>query len=246
MEIEGDMVSCLLDSGSQVSTMSISYFNRHLSNIFLLHPIAKLVTIEAANGLPITYLRFVQVNIELAPDLTACQASTSILMFVCPDKPYSHDVPIILGTNVLNEICSKTDAEQRSPPALENVLNTFRVAEAIRDGHIGNIRVCSRRAIVIRPGDTVVVRGRCTFWQYNQPYPALVEGMNTQPANQDGLAMVSALVTMQPFSRPVVKVPVQNLTGDNIRLPDCFESYPPTHARTKQNSCTIPRMGCLE
>ena len=219
VEIEGDRVSCLLDSGSQVSTMSISYFNRHLSDSFSLHPIGKLVTIEAANGLPIPYLGFVQVNIELAPDLTACQASTSVLMFVCPDTPYTTDVPIILGTNVLHEICSQTDAEQRSLPALDNVLKTFRAAEAIRDGHIGKVRVCSRRAIVIRPGDTVVVRGRCTSRQHDQPYPAIVEGMSTQPASQDGLAVVSAVVTMQPVSRPVVKVPVQDLTGHNIRLP---------------------------
>ena len=151
VDIEGDRVSCLLDSGSQGSTMSISYFNRHLSDTFSLHQIGKLVTIEAANGLPIPYLGFVQVNIELAPDLTACQASTSVLMFVCPDTSYINGVPVILGTNVLNEICSQTDAEQRSLPALHNVLNTFRAAEASRDGHIGKVRVCTRRAIVIRP-----------------------------------------------------------------------------------------------
>ena len=171
-------------------------------------------------------------------------------MFVCPDTPYINDVPIILGTNVLNEVCSQTDAEQWSLPALDNVLKTFRAAEAIRDGHIGKVRVCSRRAIVIRPGDTVVVRGRCTSRQHDQPYPAIVEGMSTQPASQDGLAVVSALVTMQPVSRPVVKVPVQNLTGHNIRLPAravFAELFLPVWIRPIGTGYTKPQVtaGCM-
>ena len=64
-----------------------------------------------------------------------------------------------------------------------------------------------------------MVRGRCTSRQHDQLYPVIVEGMSTQPANQNGLAVVSALVTMQPVFHPMVRVPVENFTGHTIRLP---------------------------
>ena len=65
-ELEGSYTRCVLDSGSQVSTISASHYNDYLACKFALHPVDILVTIEAANGFPINYLGYVQVSICMA------------------------------------------------------------------------------------------------------------------------------------------------------------------------------------
>ena len=50
-QIEGKMCKCLLDTGSQITTLSESYYKRYLSHIPL-HDIGNLLQVEAANGSP--------------------------------------------------------------------------------------------------------------------------------------------------------------------------------------------------
>ena len=215
VELEGSYTRCLLDSGSQVSTLSASHYNDHLACKFALHPVDSLITIEAANGLPIKYLGYVQVSINLASIVTTCRERKHVLMFVCPDTAYSRSVPIVLGTNVLDALCDSSDRHQGTP-AVVSLLKSFQAVRALHndeDGHVGKVTVCSRRAVVIQPGCTVSVRGKCHARQLGGSYPAVADGPANTPASRDGLALVSSLVTVSEYSHSTVRVPVQNLTG---------------------------------
>ena len=222
VEVEGIRVRCLLDSGSQISTISVSHFNQHLAGSHTLHPIAALVTIEAANGLPISYEGFVQVGISVTSDHAARQDHMNVLMFVCPDTSYSCGVPVVLGTNVLSALCEdQVESTLRGNAELAEVLSSFQAIESFRKdhaGHVGEVRVCSRRAIVVPPGETVYVRGRCHARRLGQSYPAIAEGILTEHTDRDGLSVVSTLITVPRFSRSTVRIPVQNLTGHSISL----------------------------
>ena len=55
VELEGSDTRCLFDYGSQVSTISASHYNNYLAGKFELSPMDNLLTIEADNGLPITF-----------------------------------------------------------------------------------------------------------------------------------------------------------------------------------------------
>ena len=124
VEVEGIRVRCLLDSGSQISTISVSHFNQHLAGSHTLHPIAALVTIEAANGLPISYEGFVQVGISVTSDHAARQDHMNVLMFICPDTSYSCGVPVVLGTNVLSALCEdQVESTLRGNAELAEVLS---------------------------------------------------------------------------------------------------------------------------
>ena len=215
VELEGSYTRCLLDSGSQVSTVSATHYNDHLACKFALHPVDSLITIEAANGLPIKYLGYVQVSINLASIVTTCRERKHVLMFVCPDTAYSRSVPIVLGTNVLDALCDSSDRHQGTP-AVVSLLKSFQAVRALHndeDGHVGKVTVCSRRAVVIQPGCTVSVRGKCHARQLGGSYPAVADGPANTPASRDGLAVVSSLVTVSEYSHSTVRVPVQNLTG---------------------------------
>ena len=136
-------------------------------------------------------------------------------MSVCPDTAYSGDVPVVLGTNVLDALCESSDRHQ-GMPAVVSLLKSFQAVRALHndeDGHGGKVTVSSRRAIVIQPGCTVFVRGTCRAMQFGRPYPAVADGPTDLQVHRDGLAVVSSLVTVSQYSRTVVKVPVKNLTG---------------------------------
>lgn len=65
MKLKGVTVSCLLDSGSQVSTSSEGFFKEHLADIGNnIHPAFEWLKITAANGLDIPYIGYVELDVE--------------------------------------------------------------------------------------------------------------------------------------------------------------------------------------
>ena len=215
VELEGSYTRWLLDSGSQVSTISANHYNDHLACEFALHPVDSLVTIEAANGLPINCIGYVQVSIGMASIVATCGGRKNVIMFVCPDTAYSRSVPDVLGTNVLDALCDSSDRHQGTH-AVVGLLKSFQAVRALHndeDGNVGKVTVCSRRAVVIQPGCTVSVRGTCRAKQLGGPYPAVADGPTNTQASRDGLAVVSSLVTVSHYSHSTVRVPVHNRTG---------------------------------
>ena len=85
---------------------------------------------------------------------------TNVLMYVCPHTTYSSDVPVVLGTNVLSTLCDdQVDSTVRGNAELAQVLSSFQAIESLRncrDEHVGEVRVCSRRAVIIPPGKLFV------------------------------------------------------------------------------------------
>lgn len=64
VKINGNNFLCLLDTGSEVSTITSKFYNTYLSNLELsdTRPFLKLV---AANNLQIPYLGFVEVDVDI-------------------------------------------------------------------------------------------------------------------------------------------------------------------------------------
>lgn len=65
VQISGVPVKCLLDTGSEISTISESFFRQHLlgkeEDVF---PAAKWLKLTAANSLPIPYMGYVELDME--------------------------------------------------------------------------------------------------------------------------------------------------------------------------------------
>ena len=65
MKLEGVHVRCLLDSGSQVSTITESFFNKHFRHRRSeLLDTNKWITLTAANGLEIPYIGYLELEFE--------------------------------------------------------------------------------------------------------------------------------------------------------------------------------------
>lgn len=88
-------VTSLWDSGSQVSTVSESFAKELNLEIF---PLTKL-TVEAAGDNVIPYLGYVEAKVQVEPDVVLY-----VLLLVVHDTRFSKAIPVLLGTNALEEI----------------------------------------------------------------------------------------------------------------------------------------------
>ena len=102
--VNDKQVVALLDTGSMVSTMSISLCSLLKLSI---QPLDKVFSIKGAGGHEIPYLGIVEAVIRSAKeDVT----SVPVILLVVPDTEYHSRVPVVLGTNVLSLLRGKVPA----------------------------------------------------------------------------------------------------------------------------------------
>ena len=102
LEINNVSTRALLDTGSCVSILSKSFYDQHLSHIEI-KPLDKILHIECADGNALPYLGYIEVcitKVEGIPELT----SLACIFLVVPETNYNSETPILLGTNILNEL----------------------------------------------------------------------------------------------------------------------------------------------
>ena len=105
--IEGHKLNCLLDTGSQVTTIPLSFFHTHLSH----HSLKSLddlldveLQIEGANGEAVPYLGYVELNLLFPEVFWGKETEVPTLVLVVPDV---NSVPqILIGTNSLDVLYS--------------------------------------------------------------------------------------------------------------------------------------------
>ena len=93
--LEGHLVTSLLDTDSQLSMISRSFCEQHGLEI---QPLSKLVGCDAVNRTEIEYEGFVELNFQVP----GRNFSEDHLFLVVPPIEYHKEVPVIVGTYVLD------------------------------------------------------------------------------------------------------------------------------------------------
>ncbi len=110
IQINDINTTALLDTGSCVSLLSKGFYDSHLSSTEI-KPLAQLLHIECADGNALPYLGYIEVELGVMDDLR--QTTTMPCMFlVTPDTPYTIKTPILLGTNILQELVTECRGSQ--------------------------------------------------------------------------------------------------------------------------------------
>lgn len=97
VSINGVRTRALLDTGSCVSVLSETFYREHLGSEDL-KTLSDILSIECADGQPLPYLGYVEVELSVG-GVTGLEPKDCILLVV-PDTQYSTTTPVILGTNV--------------------------------------------------------------------------------------------------------------------------------------------------
>ena len=105
MCVNGYQCRGLLDSGSQVTIISRSFYSKYLSETVSMHDLAACeLDIKGSGGQNVLYNGFVKVQMRLPNPVVGTNEEVEIWALICPDSSYTLKVPIIVGTNTFRSL----------------------------------------------------------------------------------------------------------------------------------------------
>ena len=217
VKVNGTGATALVDSGSQVTIISETFYKKYLTSVPLEQPSIDLV-INGAGGHKVPYLGCVRVSMELPEDIAGTREIIDTIAVVSPDTPFSTRVPIIVGTNTIRRLASayqllSGDKEQRTRLRCEMV---FACNEAIgnKDGRLASVRLVGK-AVTIPAQSVMDLKGSTDLDQLATRDAVLIQEPIVD-ALPDGLAVLASKVSTDTLSR--MRVTVVNSSDVPIKL----------------------------
>lgn len=130
IQIKGNHFNCLLDSGSQVTTIPYSFYNTYLSD-HPIKPLNDLLEVEGANGQAVPYPGYIEINMTFPADFLGSSINVDTLALVVPDVQQSPPM-ILVGTNTLDVAYSKhcdTLSEQSFLPTGSGYIAVYKILQ---------------------------------------------------------------------------------------------------------------------
>lgn len=101
ISIAGEKCHCLLDTGSQVTTVPKSFYEQYLTG-YPIHSINDILEVEGANGLSVPYEGYIEVDITFPEEFLGVSAQVPTIALVVPNvKPHNQSM-VLVGTNTLD------------------------------------------------------------------------------------------------------------------------------------------------
>lgn len=162
IQIEGKEVNCLLDTGSQVTTIPRSYYERYITRLPI-KSLEHLLEVEGANGQAVPYLGYVELNLKFPKYFPGMEAEVPTLALIVPDL--TNVLQILIGTNSLDVLYADCTQEENSAckslfygyQAVINVLEKRNQQASI--GTVGCVKLKGNQPEVVPAGCTVVLDG---------------------------------------------------------------------------------------
>lgn len=145
VEINGQPIKCLLDTGAEVSTISEMFYKQFLHQQDITDT-RKFLRLSAANKITIPYLGYIEVDLKIQDQLFS---DVGMLVETVTTDPNA--VQVILGCNVLKHIRTACQCDNviMKDPIWNNVMSVLALAENEVDVKIGLVKVAGRETIRI-------------------------------------------------------------------------------------------------
>ena len=160
VDINGLTCKALLDTGATVSSISKSWYDK-LDNVEM-HSLQQILLVECADGQHLPYLGYVEMEVGI-PGFLENQIA---LCLVVPDTGYNQQVPVLLGTNVLQPLGKQLQGKLDKHSQLGAVWSsTFayihqqHVSISRNKGCLGIIKCNSFDTILVSRNERVIVPG---------------------------------------------------------------------------------------
>ena len=211
----------LLDSGSQVTTVSKSYYDNHLSDFPLL-PLSEILEVEVAGGDKLGYFGVVELDLQFTESGDKQIYATPVL--VVKDTSFNSKVPFIIGKNVIQPCLKRCkeiggDRYQQRLTLSDSWRLALQCASAQEKcSHLDNLGVlqCTKQ-VIVPSNQSVIVHGLGRL-EGCRKTSVITEGSSTLPC---GLAVVPTLQQVETneksYSR--IGVSIHNLTPHDVTLP---------------------------
>uniref|UniRef100_A0A3Q1HDU2 Gypsy retrotransposon integrase-like protein 1 n=1 Tax=Acanthochromis polyacanthus TaxID=80966 RepID=A0A3Q1HDU2_9TELE len=220
--VDGTHCESIMDSGSQVTTISESFHKKHLSHLPI-QPVHALLEIEGAGGQNVPYLGYIQTNITFPKNVTGTEQELVVLVLVVPECHFNSQIPLLVGTNALLRLYGKL-LEQDGPKFIHKLhskqfaMILQHVAQTQRnDTHSCNVMLHSKRPVTIPAKHKICITGNVRLRKNNQNTSFVLEP-HEQYKLPGGLLLESALVDIPFNANNKVPVIVHNVSEHSVTL----------------------------
>lgn len=222
--IGGIQHECLIDSGSQVTTISKSFRDSHLAS-HPLCPLANLIEVEGAAGQRVPYIGYIEIDILFPETFTGSPKTVSTLALVVPDSSVSVHVSVLIGTNAL-DVLYEGFSEEIGEPVLENCayavliqhLHSLYKNKTQDKNRVNKVKLLHKKAIVVPAGQKVAIDGY-TRNVNSLPGTTLLVDFPSHSYLPSGLTFCSYVMSSPRQTSFKVPVLLKNETPHSITVP---------------------------
>lgn len=220
--IGGMPCESIMDSGSQVTTISESFHKRHLSHLPI-QPIHALLEIEGAGGQNVPYLGYVQTHITFPENIAGKEQHLVVLALVVPECHFNSKIPLLIGTNVLLRLYGQL-LEQDGPKFIHKLHSKqfAMILQHVAQVQRSDVQSCpvmlqSKKPVLIHANQKLCLMGNVRLRKNNQNTGFVLEP-HEQYKLPGGLLVESSLVDIPFNGRNRVPVIVHNVNEHSVTL----------------------------
>ncbi|KAK3104940.1 hypothetical protein FSP39_013542 [Pinctada imbricata] len=212
--------TALLDTGSSISTISRSAYEKFLS-FYPLEPVTDLLMIKCADGESLPYDGFITATLS-TKNTALTEEPLEAIFLVVPDTDYHAYVPALIGTNILDVLWSTAKktcgnrflqtANLTTPWYLALRCISIRERDLTRTNQVlAIVKSAEREDIIVPPNSEVTVNGYLWKQIATQPMCAILQPSSKSKIPTD-LDISPFLVTYQHDSNENIPVSISNIT----------------------------------
>ncbi|CAG2207645.1 unnamed protein product [Mytilus edulis] len=177
--VENQSAIALIDTGSQVSTVTETYFKTLLQKKPILHDITKWMKVTGANDLPIPYLGYIELNVSVAKTMIP-----NVGFLVGKDTDNISKLPFLLGSNFFMkmkealEVYNETETNTLIGKQLSGILTVYNNSFdcEIDSPKISFVKIAGSNPVHI-PGNSMKTVMCTTRQKDNEKYCAVVQSL---------------------------------------------------------------------
>lgn len=154
----GKLATCLVDTGSEVTTMAYDFYQQQFGQAPTLDP--SWISLKAANNMPIPVVGVTWMSMAVCG-----QTLARVGVIITRDASFS-EIPVVLGMNVLKELDltsllreASSQVSEQWGTQIQNLVNVCQAAHTLgRKGteKVGVIRLPARHRVIIPPRQELV------------------------------------------------------------------------------------------
>ena len=226
ININGISTKVLLDTGSQISSVSESFYRKYLQSTTPLENLDEIINIECADGNKLPYLGIIACSFTV-PGIKGIDQHDGIFL-VTPDTEFSSKVPVLIGTNILQQLMSSCKSKHGSRFLQVADLYTpwylvFR-SMSVRDrelkrknNRIGLVKCAENQTIILKPNMTATVK--CYIEQEMDYYPTCVTVDSSELSSlSPDIDITPIMTSFVPKRNNTIDVHLSNVTMRTVSI----------------------------
>ncbi|KAK2904105.1 hypothetical protein Q8A73_010762 [Channa argus] len=206
LKVNGHLCDALFDSGSQVTIIFESWYQKHLCDVPV-HPVAGLALwglSESEDSYP--YRGYVVVDLEYPAKVTGSCKTITVLALICPSPRTTEQTPVIVGTNTshvrsLVKQCRDNGLDITQTLGIQ-ADSVGEIADTDADDNVGIVTWQGPGPLTLHPGEDQQIVCKVDF---NQPVGKEILMVDSSPS-----AQLPASMLLQPMVVPGHAINVNN------------------------------------